>query len=170
MAVVAGSNTPVSGGLYCISGLGNALLFSQNYGSDRPHTVNILPSIDGNASYEIVVGTKYGDVSCYSGGLNATSISDLPLNITQEYRLGQNYPNPFNPSTTIGFYLPQQTKVTLKVFNVLGQEVGILLNDISLNAGDHSVEFNGAHLTSGIYICRLESKLGILSHKMMLMK
>lgn len=74
-----------------------------------------------------------------------------------DYSLSQNYPNPFNPSTTIRFYLKADAKVTLRVFNILGQEVAALINR-NMNAGNHSSVFDASRLTSGMYIYRLEVK------------
>ncbi len=62
------------GTFYCISGTGSELFFSHTFAGDRINSVNVLPSIDGNASYELLVGTKNGSVVCYSGGLNAVPV------------------------------------------------------------------------------------------------
>ncbi|MBI4536095.1 MAG: T9SS type A sorting domain-containing protein [Ignavibacteriae bacterium] len=72
------------------------------------------------------------------------------------FSLSQNYPNPFNPSTTIQFALPVAGKVTLKVFNVIGQEVVSLLNE-PMNAGTYRVRFTAGGLASGVYFYRLEA-------------
>lgn len=66
-------------------------------------------------------------------------------------KLYQNYPNPFNPSTLIKFYLPASASVKLTVYDMLGKEVGTLVNSY-LNAGEHSAVFNGEQLSSGIYL------------------
>ncbi|MBE2227646.1 MAG: T9SS type A sorting domain-containing protein [Ignavibacteria bacterium] len=67
------------------------------------------------------------------------------------FALAQNYPNPFNPSTEIKFELPQNTFVTLKVYNAVGQVVAELVNNEYKNAGRYSVSFDGTKLASGIY-------------------
>ncbi|HYQ86636.1 MAG TPA: T9SS type A sorting domain-containing protein [Bacteroidota bacterium] len=72
-----------------------------------------------------------------------------------EFAIRQNYPNPFNPSTTIEFNLPEASIVTLKVYNVLGQEVATLLNREEMDEGAQSVEFNAANMPSGVYFYRL---------------
>ena len=71
------------------------------------------------------------------------------------YGLAQNYPNPFNPVTTIRFTLPMQSLVTLKVYNVLGQEVSTVYNNELIDASEVEIEFDGTHLASGIYFYRM---------------
>ena len=77
--------------------------------------------------------------------------------IPTEYGLLQNYPNPFNPSTVINFNLPVESFVTLKVFNILGEQVANLIQN-SLSAGTQQVNFNAAGLNSGVYFYQLEAK------------
>ena len=94
---------------------------------------------------------------------------------TKDYKLGQNYPNPFNPSTTISFYLPIASHVTLKIFDLLGNEVASLVSDYR-NAGNYNVEFNSAEmsnglsLSSGLYFYRLQAESFVETKKMMLLK
>ncbi len=76
--------------------------------------------------------------------------------IPDRYNLAQNYPNPFNPVTKINFALPKQGLVTLKIYDVLGREVRTLVNEIK-QAGNYSVDFNGAEFSSGVYFYRIES-------------
>jgi hypothetical protein len=68
-----------------------------------------------------------------------------------------NYPNPFNPVTEIRFAIPSNAVISLEVYNSVGQEIGILLNKVELSAGEHSVPFDGAGLSSGQYFYRLTS-------------
>ena len=68
----------------------------------------------------------------------------------------QNYPNPFNPTTIIGYTLPQQSRVTLSLYNMLGQCVATLV-DGAQEAGYHAAVFNGTGLASGVYIYRLQA-------------
>ncbi|MBM3324652.1 MAG: T9SS type A sorting domain-containing protein [Calditrichaeota bacterium] len=88
----------------------------------------------------------------------------------EQFLLYPNYPNPFNPTTMLQFDLAKATKVTLKVYNVLGQEVASLFDDASLSAGVHRVEFDGSNLASGVYIYSLVSNGYAASKKMVLMK
>ncbi len=85
------------------------------------------------------------------------------------FELSQNYPNPFNPSTSISFTLPQSGLTSLKVYNLLGQEVASLLNT-RLMAGEHSISFDASGLSSGTYIYRLVSGNFSQTKKMMLIK
>jgi hypothetical protein len=75
--------------------------------------------------------------------------------IAADFSLSQNYPNPFNPSTTIGFSIPSNGFVNLKVFNTLGQEVQSLVSG-KLSAGTYNSDFNGSRLASGVYYYRLD--------------
>lgn len=172
VVVAAGSNNPgADPAFYVISGKGDSLLFSQHFSGDPVNTVNVLPSIDGNASYELLMGSEDGKVICYSGGLNAsTGIAGPEENFPAAFVLEQNYPNPFNPATTISFFLPEKSKISLKVYNVLGQEVATLIDREIYEPGRHRVRFNGRGLPSGFYIYRLESQRGVLNRKMILMK
>ncbi len=70
-------------------------------------------------------------------------------------RLEQNYPNPFNPATTISYYLPEEGKVTLKIYDILGSEVATLVNELK-EKGAHRIKFDGSALTSGVYIYRMD--------------
>jgi hypothetical protein len=85
------------------------------------------------------------------------------------YELSQNYPNPFNPTTTIRYSLPVSSNVTLSVFDVLGKEVATLVNG-NIEAGVHSVQFNGADLSSGIYFYTLRAGSVVENKKMFLIK
>ncbi|MBK6875713.1 MAG: T9SS type A sorting domain-containing protein [Ignavibacteria bacterium] len=75
-----------------------------------------------------------------------------------EFALHQNYPNPFNPATKISFDLPQDSKVNLIVYDLLGREVKRLVNNEFKVAGKYTYDFNGSSLASGIYFYRFETK------------
>ena len=91
---------------------------------------------------------------------NSTGVEEDHENALQNFRLFQNYPNPFNPNTVIGYTLPRTGHVTLKVYDILGREIGLLVNRLQ-QAGYHHVEFNterfGGALPSGIYFYVLSS-------------
>lgn len=109
--------------------------------SDAPSGVQYyrLKQIDFNGTF-----THYNSVEV-----------DVP--VVQEFALYQNHPNPFNPSTTISFSLPVESNVSIKLFNMLGQEVAQATNS-EFQAGNHKIEFNAQNLSSGVYIYTLEAK------------
>ncbi|MDP1677003.1 MAG: T9SS type A sorting domain-containing protein [Bacteroidota bacterium] len=96
---------------------------------------------------------------------NISSLADHP----REFTLVQNYPNPFNSSTKIVITLPSQHFVSLRVYDILGREVALLINDI-LSKGSHEVSFKATNLSSGIYFYQLKSDGILLSKKMILQK
>jgi hypothetical protein len=100
--------------------------------------------------------------------LNYTFV-DKKDDIPTKYKLKQNYPNPFNPTTRISFDIPRSGLTTLKVYDVLGNEVADLVNE-SLSAGSYSVSFDGSGLSSGMYIYILRSGEKVFSRKMILIK
>lgn len=85
------------------------------------------------------------------------------------YALAQNYPNPFNPSTSIDYSLPRAGYISLKVFNVIGQEVATIYEGFQA-AGNHRVEFQASNKPSGIYFYRLTHQDGSETKKMLLVK
>jgi hypothetical protein len=87
----------------------------------------------------------------------------------KDYALRQNYPNPFNPTTTIAFDLPKAGLVRLEVYNILGQQVAMLVNGV-MPSGTHQVNFNGANLTSGLYFYKIQAGEYTSIKKMMLLK
>jgi hypothetical protein len=84
-----------------------------------------------------------------------TGVNDGRNRIPKEYALYQNYPNPFNPSTTIQFDLPRQSVVTIKVYNLIGEEMATLVDHQSMTAGAQVVTLNASNYSSGIYFYRL---------------
>ena len=102
----------------------------------------------------------------------ATSVSDpifLQMGKPEGYRLEQNYPNPFNPTTTIELALPERSRITLEVFNVLGQRVGLLADGI-FETGTHRVTFDGRGLASGLYFYRFASPRWVQTRIMAMVK
>ena len=96
------------------------------------------------------------------------AVKELP-GTPKVYSLAQNYPNPFNPSTMIRFSIAKQGLVTLKVYNLLGQEVATLLNS-ELKDGSYEVDFNGVKFSSGVYFYTIKSGSYVATKKMILLK
>jgi hypothetical protein len=97
-----------------------------------------------------------------------TKIEQLTDDI-KSYNLSNNYPNPFNPTTTIKYQIPELSFVTLKVYDVLGNEIAILVNE-EKSAGGYEVKFNAADLASGIYLYQLKAKEFVRTKKMLLIR
>lgn len=103
--------------------------------------------------------------------------SALPVSVNHDeenfnsdsYILFQNYPNPFNPSTTITYYIPENSNVTLKVYDILGKEIAVLVNE-ERSAGTYKIEFNGSNLPSGIYFYRFIAGDFTATKKLILLK
>jgi hypothetical protein len=105
----------------------------------------------------------------YGFGPSVGVTKQLGSNIPSEYALDQNYPNPFNPTTQINYSVPGKGFVSLKVYNLLGQEVATLFNGVQ-NAGNYVATFDGAEFASGVYLYRLQSGSVSLTKKFVLMK
>lgn len=98
-----------------------------------------------------------------------TGITQNNSEIPTGYKLEQNYPNPFNPTTNIKFALPKSGAISLKVYNMLGKEVAVLVNK-DLQAGEYTVDFNAVNLASGIYFYKLQTNEFSQIRKMSLVK
>ncbi|MEK9138348.1 MAG: T9SS type A sorting domain-containing protein, partial [Bacteroidota bacterium] len=98
-----------------------------------------------------------------------TSVENLSSATPQEFHLDQNYPNPFNPSTTIRFDVPVATHVSVEVFNMIGEKMTTLVNEVKL-PGRYRVLFNGDGMPSGLYSYRLRTEGFVSVGRMVLMK
>jgi hypothetical protein len=85
------------------------------------------------------------------------------------FELRQNFPNPFNPATTIQFQIPNSALTTLRVYDILGREISTILNQ-DLNAGVHKINWDSAHVASGVYFYRLASGKYVDTKKMIVAK
>jgi hypothetical protein len=99
-----------------------------------------------------------------------TGITQIGTEIPTDFSLSQNYPNPFNPSTTIRFALPQTSNVTLKVYNMNGQEISTLISNTTVQAGTSEYRFDASNLASGIYFYKLTAGKFTDTKKMILIK
>ncbi len=123
------------------------------------------------------VSTSYDNngnavVALASFSMSAVTSVQQPVQanaVPKTFSLSQNYPNPFNPSTMISFSVPQGAKVSLKVYNILGQEVATLVDDYK-QAGEYLVQFNAGRLASGVYFYRLQANDFAQTRKLLLLK
>jgi hypothetical protein len=137
--------------------------------NDSPYVAWLINTTDTMAIYTGTANSQYKFFSLatdYAGNTEPTklvadastqiitSVDDMPVEIPKEFALYQNYPNPFNPTTTIRYDLPIASHVVIKVFNILGQEVAVLVNE-EKPAGRHQVQFNSTNLASSMYFYRL---------------
>lgn len=132
--------------------------------------------------YPVVENLRYTNTSFQNAGTDGKALGDLnwfPEQITavsqasslmpMKFALNQNYPNPFNPSTKISYTLAIKGVTQLSVYDVLGREVKVLVNEIQ-NAGQHEVTFTGNNLSSGVYFYKLMSSGFVITKKMVLLK
>lgn len=130
--------------------------------AERPRAIAVSPD-----EQTIYVGTfSAGAVRKYVYGTVGVEKGNT---VVSNYNLSQNYPNPFNPTTSISYQLGKDGFVTLKVYNLLGQEVSTLVSSFE-KAGQHKVNFNAANLPSGTYIYRMNADGVSMTNKMMLLK
>ena len=92
----------------------------------------------------------------YDGTFEYSPIQSVEVISPVVFALEQNYPNPFNPSTMINFSLAADSKVSLSVFDVLGQEVANLISG-NLASGSHEINFNASNVNSGVYFYRIDA-------------
>lgn len=154
---------------------------ADNYGN---YELNDLP---GGEYLVTVEAPDYDDITVNNSvvldyGANSTQNKDLfvspasitnvrPIvnNIPEKFELYQNYPNPFNPSTIISFTIPENSKVTLEVYNLIGQKISELINE-EFQAGRYEINFDAKGLSSGIYLYRLKAGNYTSVKKMILIK
>ena len=121
-----------------------------------------LPYFHGNA--KMVIGTLASLAE-----VNSSAAAEPEEIIPDNISLAQNYPNPFNPSTRIPYQLPERTHVTLKVFNLLGNEIKTLVDE-EQSSGSYTVNFNAGSLAGGVYFYRLDAGPYSIVKKMIVVK
>jgi hypothetical protein len=133
--------------------------------TERPRAIDFSPN--GNTAY----------IGCFGGSGymlvqkvdKTVGVEDQGEVVVNGYKLSQNYPNPFNPTTKINFELSASGFTTLKIFDMLGNEVATLVQN-ELTAGSHSVNFNASDLASGTYMYQLNVNGTRITNKMVLLK
>lgn len=140
-------------------------------------TTQSVSFLNGTATTKLKIMAKaassnrfYLDNLSVATGSAPTSVQTSGSTLASKgYELAQNYPNPFNPTTTIGFSLPEQATIQLKIFNQIGEEVATLVNG-EMAAGAHSVVWNAVNMPSGIYFYVLKTSNSTIARKLVLMK
>lgn len=153
---------------------GQSFSIDLNETKDIPQTITLDPLWDADSLNVVVFVQSAASKTIYQSetisysDLTVTSLSDddeLPT----EFVLEQNFPNPFNPSTKINFVLPQSGFISLKVYNILGNEVATVVSE-NLPSGIHRIEFNATNLSSGTYFYTLTSGNFSETKKMILLR
>jgi hypothetical protein len=136
-------------------------------------TVQLQPGEKRTVYMAVALGTDeasmLASMALVEGHYGAITSVNEPLATIKNYKLEQNYPNPFNPSTTISFVLPERERVSLDVYNLLGQKVVSLFNK-EMEGGSHNIRFDASNLPSGIYFYTLRAGIFMSTKKMMLLK
>lgn len=126
-----------------------------------------------NSQFQVSVRLSDGTASVTSSATLTTGaivgIDDEMSGIPTSFQLKQNYPNPFNPTTTITIGLPEDSRVKVAVYNLIGQEMALVI-DKRMSAGYHNLEFDASSLKSGVYLYRLEADNFVQVKKMVLIK
>jgi hypothetical protein len=128
----------------------------------------------GENAYGVAVSGNYAYLADGDDGLYIiqndllVGIEDHSSPVALNFTLQQNYPNPFNPSTNISYTLENSNQVILKIYNMLGQEIEVLVNKFQ-KAGNYAVSFNAKNLSSGIYFYKLQVGENITKTKKMIL-
>ena len=140
--------------------------------NDPTHPGEQMNSVFRIYRYPVTYAAFYGRAIIpgdYIEKYSSTSVSERTSWVPNTFRLFQNYPNPFNPTTTIKFIIAVTSYVRLAVYDLLGKEVSVLINN-QMVPGNYSRDFNGTQLSSGVYFYRLQAGEFINTKSMILMK
>ena len=159
---VSGTSNDVAGELVDASG---TVVAFNNGTSSNPFTL----TAPGPGSYTVFAG--YAGPLRWDSTSVSISVTDVGENHSNptEYRLYDNYPNPFNPSTTIRYSLPEAAFTSIKIYDVVGNEVAVAVNEMK-TAGTHQVTYNATSLSSGVYYYTIQAGSFKETRKMILMK
>ena len=154
-----------------VTGNGNVILRSLNGGQNWTQVnVNVQNVNFLDLDFKSDVGFIVGSNGCLlTTDNNSTAIFSYSNTIPEEFFVFQNYPNPFNPVTLIGFQLPKDFNVKIKVYDISGREIKILINEFKV-AGRYNVSFDGTNFSSGAYFYRIEAGNFVQTKRMVLIK
>ncbi len=143
---------------------GNTLI---GWGAGNPTVTEVSPG--GSKVYEMTFDPGVYSYRAFRYEWEPQVTSSPARGTPSTYALAQNYPNPFNPSTMIEFSLPREASVTLEVFNIIGQRVATLVDEVR-PAGFYTERLDGSRLASGVYLYRLNAGGFVATHKMILLR
>jgi hypothetical protein len=136
---------------------------------DMSNGIFVNEPISGSGIFELTNFVALNQMKLFIYYNNIITLIEDEKFKTSTFNLEQNYPNPFNPSTTIKYSIQKNAYVNLSVYNMLGQKVIELVNEM-MSAGEYQIEFNSAELSSGVYIAKLISGDNTQLIKMILAK
>ncbi len=142
----------------------DGLVYDEEDGFNIPIKLDMNLRLDGREFERVTVYPTIVDEDDWE-----VVSSDEQEELPESYKLFQNYPNPFNPSSVIQYEVPEQTHVTLKVYDVIGQLVATLVNEVK-TPGNHEVIFNASGFSSGIYLYRMQTDSFVQSRTMLLVR
>ncbi len=123
-------------------------------------TLSARTTLDIGAGADVCAGSITGNGQLLGSGTVCGNLTDVEtedeFNLPKEFALFQNYPNPFNPSTIIGYQLPKGCSVSLKIYDLLENEIVTLVHEHK-EAGNYEVQFNASGISSGIYFYKLQA-------------
>jgi hypothetical protein len=128
-----------------------------------PERVDYLAATDSNLYAGLVGGIWKRPISEM-----VTTVSPPPTGVPTNFVLFQNFPNPFNPNTTIKYALPRVSQVSLTVYDILGRQVSVLVNERK-EAGVYEVKYDGSNLASGVYFYRLQAGDFVATKRLLLL-
>jgi len=153
----------------------NNIMYKTTNGGDNWFATYCINSDGSHGLYFLNENTGYGVnysgqiIKTTTGGGVLISVEPQSYVVPHTYNLYQNYPNPFNPTTKIKFDIPKAMNTSLKIYDILGREVSVVVNDF-LIPGTYAFDFSGSHLSSGVYFYVLSGEGFIESKKMLLVK
>ena len=125
--------------------------------------------VDGDGDIDVLSASFNDNKIAWYENLSPVGIDGNSNETPIEFRLSQNYPNPFNPTTVIKYQIPELGFITLKVYDVMGNEIATLVNKVE-DPGYYEVNFNASNLASGVYFYRLIAGSFVSTRKMLLLK
>lgn len=162
---------PINDGKIFVNGLVPNSVYQVEWWDIQSATINKVDTLSTTATtLEVNVPHLVKDYAFKIKRITSTKVvNDLTQLYKQSFLL-DNYPNPFNSSTKIGFYISENSNVTLRVFNSIGKEIKILLDDTEIKEGYHEINFDASGLPSGVYFYELKIKDYFQRKKMILIK